>query len=89
MSLVEVRDFQVWGKHIHGNEELKRKILSLRPGVLIELEVNGFRGVWKKMEDNRTTGDPTEGIKPFGRARAEWHALCRDRRGDVVSIKEA
>lgn len=89
MSLVEVRDYQIWAKHIHGNERLKERVLALKAGDLIELEVDGFRGVWKKMDDNRTTGEATPGIRPFGKARDAWHDLCRMRRGDLVSIAEA
>lgn len=89
LSLVEIRDHQIWAKHIHGNEPLKAKILTLVAGELIELEVNGFRGVWKKMEDNGKTGEPTDGIKPFGKARDAWHILAQSRRGDLIPIQEA
>lgn len=89
MGQVEVRDFQIWANHIHGDENLKSRVLAMKAGELIELEVDGFRGVWKKMENNKDSGEPTEGIKPFGKARGRWHQLCGERREDLVSITEA
>ncbi|MCC5971590.1 MAG: hypothetical protein JJU15_16730 [Pararhodobacter sp.] len=87
MSHVEVRDHALWVKHIHGNEPLKHKILSLSQGELIELEVAGWRGAWVKMDDG-TDGRPTPGLKAVGTARQKWHAM-NDHRGTVVSIKMA
>ncbi len=89
MSLVEIRDFQVWAKHIHGNESLKDKIIGMKAGDLIELEVGGFRGIWEKMQDNSDTRGPTEGIKPIGKARGRWHEHFRERREELVAIAEA
>ena len=87
MSYVEIRDFALWPKHIHGNDELRDRILSLDAGTLIELEVDGFRGMWKKMDDGKD-GRPTPGIKALGKAREHWHGL-QDRRGELVRIAEA
>lgn len=87
MSFVEVRDYALWPKHIHGNEELKDKLLALPAGELVELEVQGFRGMWKKMDDGKD-GRPTPGIKALGKAREHWHSL-QDKRGELVSISEA
>ncbi len=86
MSVVEVRDFALWPKHLHGNEPLKEKLLTMKAGELIELEVNGVRGMWKKMDDGKD-GRPTPGIKGLGTARQQWHAL-QNRRGELVSIRE-
>ncbi len=87
--MVEIRDYQVWAKHIHGDEALKRRILDMWPGELIELEIGGLSGCWKKMEANRSTGEPTSGIKPLGKTRRYWHHLCEKRNGDLVPISEA
>lgn len=87
MSLIEIRDFALWPKHIHQNEPLKEKLLGLEAGELIELEVDGYRGMWKKMDDG-SDGRPTPGIKALGSAKTHWHGL-QDRRGDLVSIREA
>lgn len=87
MSVIEIRDYALWPKHIHGNDELKEKIIAMKEGELIELEVEGFRGMWKKMDDGKD-GRPTPGIKALGKAKDHWHAL-QDQRGELVSIKEA
>ena len=85
MSLVEIRDHALWIKHIHQNEALRQELLQLAAGELIELQVDGFRGMWKKMDDGRD-GRPTPGIKAIGKAREHWHGL-QDRRGALVPIK--
>lgn len=87
MSLVEIRDHSLWPKHIHGNDALKQKLLALPAGTMIELEVDGFRGVWKKMDDGKD-GLPMPGIKAIGPAREQWHGLQK-RRGELVAIREA
>jgi len=87
MSLAEVRDHALWVKHIHGDEPLKKKILSLSQGEFIELVVDGWRGAWVKMDDGKD-GRPTPGIKALGDARQNWHAM-NDQRGTFVSIEEA
>ena len=87
MSIVEIRDHSLWPKHIHGNDELKEHLLNLEEGGLVELEVDGFRGMWKKMDAGKD-GRATPGIKALGKAREHWHGL-QDRRGDLVSIKKA
>jgi hypothetical protein len=86
MSKVEIRDHALWAKHIHGNEQLKEKILGLPEKQLVELVVDGFRGDWKKMDDGRD-GRPTPGLKAIGEARTKWHSL-QDQRGTLVSIAE-
>lgn len=87
MPLVEIRDYVLWVKHVHDDEALKNKLDKLSAGDLIELEVNGYRGMWKKMDDGKD-GRPTPGIKGLGSAKTHWHEL-QDRRGELVSIKEA
>ncbi|SEM27516.1 hypothetical protein SAMN05443999_11815 [Roseovarius azorensis] len=87
MSIVEVRDHALWAKHIHGNEQLKNKILGLSQGKIIELVVDGWRGTWVKMDDG-TDGRPTPGLKAVGTARQKWHEM-NEQRGSIVSIQEA
>jgi hypothetical protein len=87
MSIVEIRDHSLWPQHIHGNDPLKRQLLNLEEGELKELEVDGFRGMWKKMDVGKD-GRSVSGIKAIGKAREHWHGL-QDRRGELVSIKEA
>ena len=86
MSYVEVRDHALWAKHIHGNDALKIKIISLPAGELIELIVDGWKGAWVKMDDGKD-GRPTPGIKAMGSARTKWHEM-NDQRGILVSIRE-
>ena len=86
MSIVEVRDHALWAKHIHGNSQLKDKILAMPEGDLIELVVDGWQGTWVKMADGKD-GRPTPGIKGVGTARQNWHGMT-DRRGSVVPIEE-
>ena len=85
MSLVEIRDHAIWIRHIHENEVLKTVLSDLSAGGLIELRIDGYRGMLKKMEDGND-GRPTAGIKGLGTARDHWHGL-QDRRGDLVSIE--
>lgn len=86
MSMVEVRDHALWIKHIHGNGPLQERLLEMQAGTLVELQVSGFRGMWKKMNDGKD-GRPTPGIKALGKARDQWHALQADR-GELVTIKD-
>ena len=51
MSFVEIRDHALGVKHIHDNEPLIIKVLALKAGELIELRVDGYRGMWQKMDD--------------------------------------
>ena len=87
MGLVEIRDHAIWVKHIHEADDLVKKLMDLPGGKLIELEIDGFKGMWKKMDDGKD-GRKTNGIKALGKAQEHWHSL-QDRRGDLVSIKEA
>jgi hypothetical protein len=86
MSVVEVRDHALWAKHVHGADDLRRKIEAMPAGTLISLEVDGVKGTWKKMDDG-DDGRPTSGIKPIGPAKSRWAAL-QAQRGALVSIKE-
>ena len=71
MSLVEVRNHALWIKHIHENEPLRARLGALQAGQLIELEVDGHRGMWKKMADG-ADGRPTPGVRAIGNARERW-----------------
>lgn len=85
MSVVEVRDYVLWPKHIHGNAPLRDELLALGPGALVKLVVDGVEGTWVKMDDGKT-GAPTPGLKALGIAREHWHGLFRERRGAVVEV---
>ena len=66
-------------------DELKELLSSLPGGELVELEVGGHVGPWKKMADG-ADGRPTPGIKAVGRAREPWKSL-QARRGDLIPIR--
>ena len=85
MSRVEIRDHALWIKHIHKNDALKSKLMSLEAGDLVELRVDGFHGMWKKMDDGKD-GRPTPGIRAIGKARDHWHE-AQARRGELLSIE--
>jgi hypothetical protein len=83
--MVEIADYVLWPKHIHGNEQLKQSLLTLKGEQLVELEVDGVRGLWTRMAQGKNPR-PTEGLKALGKARDHWHTLFRDRKGDLVEI---
>ena len=88
MATTTVSDYVIWTRHIHGDPELTTRIHELWAGQTIELEVDGLRGTWRKMDDG-TDGRPTSGIRPIGAAQAVWRALYKRRRGETVTIHEA
>src|ERR1700687_5423152 len=80
MAYVEISDDTIWAKQIEGGKALKDKILSLAPGEVIELEVDGIVGSWEKMRNGRD-GRATTGIKPIGPMKEIWKRL-QSRRGE-------
>jgi len=85
MAFVEIRDQALWPKHIHGDSALKSALMSLPKEGLVELEVAGFRGVWKRSRSDHYP-EPTPGFSPLGMAEEHWRALTRDHRGEEVTI---
>ena len=81
----EVRDHVLWTKHIRGDDTLKVTLNALSERSQIDLEVDGYRGTWQKMDDGRN-GQPTAGLKPLEPARSHWHTLVRNTMGSVVTI---
>ena len=86
MSFVEVRDHAMWVKDIHGNESLQERIRAMKEGELIELKVNGVRGMWERMKDSGDT-HARQGIKALGEARSKWHELRSERRGGIAIVE--
>jgi conjugal transfer/entry exclusion protein len=91
MSFVEVRDHALWVNDIHGNKSLQERIRAMKEGELIELKVNGVRGMWERMKDS---GDAhaTPGIKALGEARSKWHRskwheLRSERQGGITTVE--
>ncbi len=86
MSFVEVRDQALWVKHIHGNKSLQDRIRAMQEGELIELKVNGVRGMWERMKDSGD-GGAMPGIKALGEARSRWHELRSERQGGITTVE--
>ena len=86
MATTTVSDYVIWARHIHDDPELVARVLSLWAGQTLQLEVDGVRGTWRKMDDG-ADGRPTPGIRPIGSAREVWRYLYKRRRGEVVSLK--
>ena len=86
MASTTVSDYVIWAKHIHDDPELAQRVLAMWAGETIQLEVDGVRGTWRKMDDG-ADGRPTPGIRPVGAAQDVWRYLYRRRRGEVVSLK--
>jgi len=87
MATTTVSDFVIWTKHIHGDGHLAARVAGLRAGEILNLEVDGVEGPWRKMDDGKD-GRPTPGLRPVGRAQELWRELYKTRRGDVVSLAE-
>jgi hypothetical protein len=86
MAYVEIRDDTMWAKQIEGAKGLKERIVTLTPGEVIELEVDGIVGRWEKMRNGKD-GRPTPGIKPIGPMKQIWKRF-QSRRGEVVEVRE-
>jgi hypothetical protein len=86
MAKVQISDYAIWVKHVHGDDSLKERLSSLKPNDTIALQVDGLRGVWRKMSANRTTGQDTPGLSPLGGMQKSWGTLFRERKGDIVDI---
>ena len=86
MASTTVSDYVIWAKHIHDDPELVSRVLAMWAGETIQLEVDGVRGTWRKMDDG-ADGRPTPGLRPVGSAQEVWRYLYKRRRGEVVSLK--
>jgi hypothetical protein len=86
MAQIQVRDYSIWTKHIHGDAALVAHLEDLAAGQTVRLRVAGMSGVWKKMADNSANGAPMQGLKPIGPARAHWKALYQANRGEIVEL---
>lgn len=87
MAHLEIRDDTIWANHIQGGKGLKERILSLAPGEVIELEVDGIVGSWEKTRVGKD-GRPQQSIKPIGNMKTVWKRF-QARRREVVEIREA
>jgi hypothetical protein len=86
MATTAVSDYVIWTKHIHDDPELVERLRLMWAGQTIQLEVDGVRGTWRKMDDG-ADGRPTPGLRPIGAAQEVWRYLFKRRRGEVVTLK--
>ena len=74
MAYVEIRDDTIWANHIEGGKILKDRIISLAPGEVIELQVDGIVGAWEKTRIGKD-GRPQQSIKPIGNMKTIWKSF--------------
>lgn len=84
MGRMVVRDNAVWAKHIEGDPDMVRRILSLPQNAPITLIVDEEPVLFVKMRDG-ADGRPTPGLRPDATSKAFWDAM-QQRRGAVVSV---
>ncbi len=90
MAQVEVRDYALWTKHVHGDEGLRTRLESLEPDQTIALKIAGEEGLWRKMSAYRGSGKPTPGLRPIGPMHARWGDIYRrlkSQGGGLVEIE--
>lgn len=86
MAITTISDYVIWIRHIHGDRELSARIHAMWAGATIDLEVDGVRGVWRKMDDG-ADGRATPGIRPIGAMQVVWRSLYKRRRGEAVTLR--
>lgn len=87
MSKVKITDVTIWAKHVDG--QLKHRILQMNAGEVIELDIDGIVGRWEKMQNYKSDGTPTPGIKPVGSMANVWTREFYEKRKDkLANIRE-
>jgi hypothetical protein len=86
VAKLKIADDAIWAKHIEGDQALQMRLSSLKPGEIVDLEIDGVFGRWQRMKDGRD-GRPTLGIRPIEAMRDVWSSWQK-RRGRVVDIRE-
>ncbi len=76
MGSTRISGDAIWLRNIEGDSDLKRRLLAMRPGEVIDLEVAGIIGKWERMRAGRD-GRPTYGIRPIAEMREVWARLRR------------
>lgn len=86
MTVVCIKDNAIWIKHIEAGPQICEMINQMKPGELVDLEVDGIVGKWERMRDGED-GRPTYGIKPVAEMREIWKKM-QSRRGEIVKMRE-
>lgn len=83
---MEVRDHVLWISHVAGDPLLRTWLESVPAGAILDLYVDGVKGVWRKLADG-SDGRPCPGFKPVNEPiRGRWHKL-QEQRGSHVSFR--
>jgi hypothetical protein len=80
-----INDEVIWAKHVT-DKELHQRILAMREGETMDLEVDGVAGTWERMKDGKD-GRPTLGIKPIGPMRDVWKTWRVHRTNQKVLVR--
>lgn len=86
MAKTRINDNSIWVRHIEEDQKLCDRINKMKPGELVDLEVDGIIGKWERMRDGKD-GRPTYGIKPVAEMREIWKQMQR-RRNEFVKMRE-
>lgn len=86
MPSIQIRDDAIWAKNIESGPQLRERIMKLKAGETLDLEIDGIVGRWERMRDGRD-GRPTYGIKPVAEMREIWSRMQK-RRGEFVPVRE-
>jgi len=85
---IEVQDVVLWAGHVAGDTRLRQRISAMAPDEEIELEIDGTRGWWRKMQQGKD-GRPTQGLKASSpNTRRWWSETFRTRKGHCLAIVE-
>jgi hypothetical protein len=85
-AVTDVVDDAIWVKRIDGAPELRERIVAMKPGEVIDLEIDGVVGPWERMRTGKD-GRPTLGIKPIAEMREVW-ARLRHQGKKTVTLRE-
>ncbi len=83
---VKITDSAIWFKHIEG-ASLRKRLQALKADEEVSLEIGGVVGRWRRMKTG-VDGRPTDGIRPHGSMKDVWNGWYKERRGDLLSVRE-
>jgi hypothetical protein len=87
-GMIEIQDTVLWLMNIKGNPVLKDRLMTLKPGDILPLKLDGRSMTWERMNDGKD-GRPVHGLKACGaHTRNLWRDLYRDRKGELITIED-
>lgn len=78
MAQAEVRDRMLWTNHVHGDDELARRLAALPRGKIVRMRIAGRSGVWQKVN--------AAALRPIGETKAWWREVYGTKRGKLVDV---